>query len=363
MATRESILIVDDEQAVLRLIELVLRNEGYLCTTASSPAEARLQLEQGSFELMLCDMAMPGESGLDLIRDVTARYRDLAVVMVTGADDPDLARVAVDLGAYGYVVKPFTPNVLVIAVANAVHRRRLELENRRYREHLEEIVLERTIELRRLVERLQSSEGDLQRSREETIRRLAMAIGFRDGETGEHIERMSTVCAEVAARLGLPPERCELIGLASPLHDIGKIAIPDRILLDPEPLDAGGWEVMRSHAELGYRMLTGSNEELLDLAAEIAWTHHERMDGSGYPRGLRGTEIPIEGRIAAVADVYDALTSGRVYQDALAHDEAIEILHAGRGSLFDPDALDALVAVLGGSVPAQSGRSPQRMSE
>jgi len=363
MASRERILVVDDEKAVLRLIDLVLRDEGYRCTTVQGAAQARSQLADGTFELMLCDVAMPEESGLDLVRDVTARHRSMAVLMVTGADDPDMARAALDLGAYGYVVKPFTPNVLVIAVANAVHRRRLELENLRYREHLEEIVLDRTIELRAAIARLQASEGALQRSREETIRRLAMAIGFRDGETGEHVERMSTLCAQIAAKLGLSPDRCELIRLASPLHDIGKIAIPDRILLDPEPLEACDWEIVRSHAELGRRLLSGSTEELLDLAATIAWTHHERIDGSGYPRGLRGNEIPIEGRIAAVADAYDTLTSGRIYQGAVAHEEAIEIMRAGRATLFDPAAFDALLAVLGAHEASGARHSPRGVSE
>jgi putative two-component system response regulator len=364
MAHRENILVVDDEQAVQRLITLLLRNEGFGCATAGSATEARERLADQKYDVMLCDVTMPGESGLELVRDVMASQRELAVVMVTGVDDPELARAALDLGAYGYVVKPFAPNTLLIAVANALHRRRLELENRRHREQLEELVFERTMELREAITRLQSSEAALQRSREEAIRRLAMAVEFRDGETGEHIERMSDLCGLVARRLGLPADQCELIRLASPLHDIGKIAIPDRILLNPDPLDSDQWEVMRGHAELGYRMLAGSDEELLELAATIAWTHHERIDGSGYPRGLRGDEIPIEGRIAAVADVYDALTSGRVYQEALPQDEAIEILESGRGTLFDSAVLEAFLAELNGDTKLGARpRSPQRVSE
>ncbi len=358
MAHRENILVVDDDASILRLITLLLRDEGYGCATAESVADARARLGREQFELVLCDMTMPGESGLELVREVRVEHPELAVVMVTGADDPELARTSLEIGAYGYVVKPFTPNVLTIAVANALHRRRLELENRRHRERLEEIVFERTLELHRAIERLRASEAALQRSRAETIRRLAMAVEFRDGETGEHIERMSALCARIAAQLGLPADRCELIRAASPLHDLGKIAIPDRILLNPDPLEADEWEVMKSHAELGYRMLAGSGEELLDLAATIAWTHHERMDGSGYPRGLRGEEIPIEGRIAAVADTFDTLTSGRVYQQPLGTIEALEILRAGRERLFDPAALDALLAVLADdeeTVPPRAG--------
>jgi putative two-component system response regulator len=343
----EGILVVDDEDAVRRLIETVLRNGGYVCEGASNAAQARKCLATGAFSLVLCDVTMPGESGIDFVRTVRADQPDLAIVMVTGVDDPALARTAVELGAYGYVVKPFKSNALLIDVMNALHRRRLELENRRHRERLEELVDERTTELREVVERLKESEGAVQRSRAEMIRRLAWAIEFRDGETGEHIERMSVICAALARQLGLPDDRCELIRIASPLHDIGKIGIPDRVLLNPEPLTEEEWVVMRRHSELGHRLLAGSGEALLDLAATIALTHHERLDGSGYPHGLKGEEIPIEGRIAAVADVFDALTAGRVYQRAYPLEEAIGILRTGRGRLFDPEVVDAFLETLG----------------
>jgi putative two-component system response regulator len=267
-------------------------------------------------------------------------------VMVSGVDDPGFARSAIELGASGYVVKPFTSNVLRIGVANALHRRRLEAENRRHRERLAEIVLERTVDLRAAVARLEESEQALRRSHEETIRRLALAVELRDGSTGAHIERMGELCARIARRLGLAPDRCELIRLASPLHDVGKIAIPDRILSKADELDGAEWEIIRTHAEIGHRMLAGSGHELLDLAAAIALTHHERLDGSGYPQRLRGDEIPVEGRIAAVADVFDALTSQRVYQPARPVDEALAILEAGRETMFDASVLDALHAVL-----------------
>jgi putative two-component system response regulator len=346
MPHREHILAVDDEQAILRLMRLLLADAGYRCTTAESAHEARRELAGGRFELALCDMTMPEESGLELVRHLADEYPDTPVVMVTAVDDPELARAAVELGTYGYVVKPFTANVLLIAIANALNRRRLELENRHHRERLAEIVLDRTGELRETVARLEESQLALRRSREETIRRLALAVEFRDGETGKHVERMSQTCERIARRLGLPPERCELLRIASPLHDIGKIKIPDRILTTTDPLSPEDWEIVRAHPETGYEMLSGSGQELLELAATIALTHHERVDGSGYPRGLRGDEIPIEGRIAAVADVFDALTSERVYQQALPPSEAMEILEAGRDTHFDASVIDALHAVL-----------------
>ena len=358
MAEREHILAVDDEQAILRLIAILLEDAGYTCSTAENVPAARALLARETFSLALCDMTMPGETGLDLVRSIAAEHSETAVLMVTAIDDPEIARAAMEFGASGYVVKPFTPNVLLIAVRNALHRRRLELENRRHRERLADIVLERTAELQEAVARLEDSEQALRRSREETIRRLALAVAQRDGETGAHIERMSSMCAALAQGLGLAPERCELIRIASPLHDVGKIGIPDRILLTADRLTEDDWHVVRRHPEIGHELLSGSGEEMLEMAATIALTHHERLDGSGYPRKLRGRDIPIEGRIAAVADVFDALTSGRVYQRAYSIDEALEILEEGRGTLFDPEVLDSLRGTVASGMLVVSGVEP-----
>lgn len=177
----------------------------------------------------------------------------------------------------------------------------------------------------------------------ETIARLARAVEYKDEDTGEHIERMSAYCELLARRLDFPAERCELIRLASPMHDAGKIAVPDEILLKPGRLTPEERKEMERHTEVGYDLLTGSSYELLDLAASIALTHHERFDGTGYPRGLRGWEIPVEGRLAAVADVFDALSSDRVYRPAMPIDECLEIMRAGRESHFDPEVLDVFL--------------------
>jgi putative two-component system response regulator len=263
--------------------------------------------------------------------------------MVSGNDDPVLAERALELGAFGYVVKPFRTSELAIAVTNALRRRRLEIENREHRERLEQIVLDRTSALRQAVTRLESKEEELQRSREETIHRLARAAEFRDLETGRHIERVSRYCALIATRLGLEDERVELLRLAAPLHDIGKIGIPDRILLKPGSLTPDERRVIETHSEIGYHMLAESGQELLELAATIAWTHHERIDGEGYPRRLSGEEIPLVGRIVAVADVFDALTSDRVYRPALPVDETVRVLRGARGTQFDEAVLDVFL--------------------
>jgi putative two-component system response regulator len=211
---------------------------------------------------------------------------------------------------------------LVINVHNAAHRRDLELASQANAARREMTL------------------------QEETIHRLSSAAELRDVETGQHIERMSAYAAFLAEKVGLPPERVTLIRTASPMHDIGKIGIRDTVLLKPGQLTSEERAEMQRHAEIGYGILKDSETELLQLGALLALTHHERFDGSGYPNGLSGTEIPIEGRIAAVADVFDALTSDRVYRDALPADEAIDMMLQERGKHFDPDVLDAFVAHL-----------------
>jgi putative two-component system response regulator len=324
------ILIVDDEPAVQAALSRLVQLDGHVAEVAGDADEARSRLDRGIFEVVLCDIHMPGRSGLDLTGEILGRYPDLAVVMISGADDPALADAALGLGAFGYIVKPFRDADVYIAVANALRRRRLEIENREHRDRLEQLVGERT--------------AALERSRAETIHRLARAATMRDRETGHHIERVSLYCALIAAELGLPPARCELLKTASPLHDLGKIAIADSILRKPSRLDADERRVMMTHAELGHRLLADSGEPLLDLAAEIALNHHEHFDGSGYPRGIAGEEIPLEARILAVADVFDALTTDRIYRDAYPLERAVRHLRAGRGTSFDPLVVDALLA-------------------
>jgi putative two-component system response regulator len=260
--------------------------------------------------------------------------------MVTGMDDRKYADVAIELGAYGYVLKPFKPNELIINVGNALRRRTLEIDNRGHRERLEQTVLDRTAALRDTIAQLETSETELRRLREETIRRLSWAAEFRNQETGEHIVRMSLYCTLLARVAGLDADRAEMIRIASPMHDVGKIGVPDRILLKSGRLTEDERKVMQRHTEIGHRILAGSGVELLDLAALMALTHHERMDGTGYPRGLSGDEIPIEGRITAVADVFDALTSDRIYRQAFQPDEARATMLEGRGTQFDAALLD-----------------------
>ncbi len=291
-------------------------------------------LRSDGIDVCLCDVDLGTEgSGLDLAAELRGLGQSVAVVMMSGYDDTSLAEEALRTGAYHYLVKPFRNSELVIAVANAFHRRGLEQESAALRRELEATVAKRTLELAL--------------SREETIHRLARAVEFRDFHTGLHVERMAAFCRMIALRLGLPPDRCSLIRTASLLHDVGKLGIPDRILVKPGPLSEGERAEIEEHTTLGHRILRGSTSELIQLAAEIALSHHERFDGTGYPQGLSGEEIPLEGRIAAVCDVFDALTSSRPYRPrAFTQDEAVELLRYERGKAFDPEILDAFLGAL-----------------
>jgi putative two-component system response regulator len=322
LAKGTRILIVDDEAPVRQVLASMLERTCVICTTAANVSEARQRLAESGFELVISDLSMPGESATAFIESLAHGPEDIATLVISGLGDRRLAQTVIDLGAYGYISKPFTLDELVIAVHGALRRRELEIERRRLRE-LKEKALQ-----------------------EETIHRLAAAAELRDEETGQHVVRMAEYTAIVAREFGLPEERLELIRLASPLHDIGKIGIPDAILRKPGKLTLEERRVMETHAQIGHEVLAGSEAELLRLAALLALTHHERYDGGGYPRGLRGEEIPLEGRIIAVADFFDALTSDRVYRAALPIGEAVAMMEAERGRHFDPGVLDAFLRSL-----------------
>jgi putative two-component system response regulator len=272
--------------------------------------------------VLLCDLNLPGMNGLEVIRAALKAVPSIAAILVTGEDDPILAATMIDIGGFGYMIKPMGTTELVINVHNAAHRRDLTLAAEA------------------------SSARREQMLQEETIQRLSSAAELRDLDTGQHIERMSAYTGLLAEKLGFTADRVELIRTASPMHDVGKIGIRDSILLKPGALSAEERAEMQAHAEIGYRILKDSETELLQLGALLALTHHERFDGTGYPHGLSGTEIPIEGRIAAVADVFDALTSDRVYRKAYSPQDSVELMLLDRGKHFDPDVLDTFVANL-----------------
>jgi putative two-component system response regulator len=340
------ILVVDDEEALRRSLERQLRGWGYRCEGVGNASAARAALEAAARHLVLLDSNLPGESGIELLNHIRRSYPEVAVVMVTGEDDPKLARAAIASGAYGYLVKPIRATELLINIANALHRRALEARNRRAMERLQATVEQRSTELLGALGSFAQSTSMAIAAQTETIARLARLIEARDEGTGRHLDRMSHLCGLIGHQMGLAREQCDTLELASQLHDVGKVAISDAILLKPGKLTTEEFEVMKGHAEAGYRMLSDSRAELIQLAALIARTHHERYEGTGYPQGLAGADIPIEGRIAAVADVYDALTSDRVYRPAFAPRTAVDMMDAERGTHFDPDVLDAFHAAV-----------------
>jgi putative two-component system response regulator len=338
------VLVVDDQHAARAVAGRILQSR-YEVQFAADATEARVKLMGGSVDLLLCDIHLPGESGMELMESLLSRNgdNDVAVVMVTGEDSIALADRAFELGAYGYLVKPYRRGDLLITVSNALRRRQLEQQSRAYQRELEQDMIVKSLEAEHVRRLLRRSEESLERSRLETVHKLSLAVEMRDQVTGHHLSRMGAYCEEIARRMHLPDEECDVISLAAQMHDIGKIAIPDQILLKPGPLTEIERDQMKTHAEIGKQILQGSESPILQFAECIAWTHHEKVDGSGYPRGLPGEKIPLHGRIAAIADVYDALTRERPYRQAMSAAEASSLMAEDRGKHFDSDVLDVFM--------------------
>jgi putative two-component system response regulator len=342
-SSTDPVLIVDDDPQLQRALTQTLVSAGYRASGASSAEEARSVLSTTNVGLLLSDVNMPGQSGLELIRFALAEHPDTATLLMSGLDDPAIAQAGLEYGAYGYLMKPFGRSELIISVMNAFRRRALELASRATHADLERAVAARTRSLAQTIARLELAGGEVEVSRAETIERLAKAAEFRDIRTGTHLERMSGYCGVLGHRFGIDPRR---LTLASVLHDVGKIATPDDVLLKPGPLTADERKEIERHPQAGYDLLRGSTSTVLQLAAAIALTHHEKFDGTGYPAGLKRSEIPLEARIAAVADVFDALTSDRVYRAAWSVDDTLKEIQNQRAKHFDPVVVDAFMASL-----------------
>jgi putative two-component system response regulator len=335
------ILIVDDDAAVRRFLADALAGAGYDVHDVASGWEARQALERDTIALLLTEVSMPRETGLDLIRFTMSEHPATATLLMSALEDPGIARAAIDLGAYGFLSKPVSRSAALIGVMNALQRRDVEARERAERAELERAVAGRTRALAEALARLEVAAEQGRRLQVETIERWAQAAEYREPGIARHVKRMSRYCGVLGRTLGL---QLGSIELASVLHDVGKSRIPDSILLKPGPLTADERLAIETHADIGYEMLRDSGSGVLDLAAVIARTHHEKFDGSGYPRGLAGAEIPIEGRIAAVADVFDALTCDRAYRQAWSLESTVAWMTRERGKHFDPTVLDALLS-------------------
>ncbi len=340
---KERILATDDRPEMLRLVSRALSSH-YDCQFATSAEEARDKLAEEPFQLALCDIEMPDDSGIGLAEEIISNYPHTCVVLVTGVDDPTVADRAFEFGACGYLVKPFWPGQLLITAMNALRRHELELAEQARSRRLLRRAQNEAVQLRdELAIAQQQAIEELRASRQETVERLALAIELHDAETGRHVNRMASIAAYLGSGLGMGQEQVLLLRAAAPMHDVGKIAIPDEILRKPGPLTDVEREEMKRHTVVGHRLLADSQSDLLRLAATIALTHHERFDGYGYPQGLSGYDIPLEGRIVAVADVFDALLSDRYYRPALPARDAIRVIERGRGTQFDPAVVDVLL--------------------
>lgn len=321
-----NILIVDDEPYVCEVLFRWLTAAGYRCTVASDAKWALEYLEREKFHLVLCDIKMPGMSGLDLLNMVRTKFRDVAVVMVTAVDDRKTGITALELGAYGYVIKPFERNEILINVASALERRDMALVSQEYERNLAEHARQRI--------------GAVRQREEKTVERLVAAMGSLIGESEMHVRRVGLYASALANSIGWTAQKAYDIQIAAMMHDVGKIVVPAGILLKPGKLTAEEFEVVKRHPQAGADILQGTQIEMLDMAKDIALCHHERWDGSGYPHGIAGDSTPESARITSIVEVYDALMSGRPYREAFSEDEALDMLRAEKGKQFDPEILE-----------------------
>jgi len=357
---KKQILFVDDDQRVLDALRRTLHDQAddWSMTFVRKPEAAWERLLETAYDAVVSDVKMPGLGGMDLLERIrlTAKPKDVPVGMLTGVDDDSLKTKALDLGAVDLLNKPIESSHLVARLRNLLQVKAQE-DDLRARNNL-------------LTEKIRRQNLDLSQSRMSVVCHLGMAAELRDEDTGNHVIRVGCFSRAVAASMGMPRSFLEMILLAAPLHDIGKIGIPDSVLLKPGPLNDEEWAIMQGHCEIGERILREQSkavvplfdwyavephsmrdamenrDPVLDMAATIALTHHEKWDGSGYPRKLSGEAIPLESRIVAIADVFDALTSNRPYRAARPEEEALTIIESTVGSHFDPRVHSAFLRAL-----------------
>jgi putative nucleotidyltransferase with HDIG domain len=329
-------LIVDDELPARKLLVAMLSETGVQCTPAGCGEDALRVLETEPIDAVLSDINMPGMSGLELLTKVLPRFPSLAFLVVTGEEDVRVGIEAMKSGAEDYLVKPLQIDLVLASLKRALEKKHLQREVENYHQHLEEMVGERTAQL-------ESALRQIELSYEATLKALGAAIDLRDSQTAGHSQRVALYSRRLANELCATEHELQTITWGAWLHDIGKLAIPDAILLKPGALSEEEWVIMRSHVRIGHDLV--KRIPFLADAAEIILTHHERCDGSGYPRSLKGVDIPLGARIFAVADTLDAMTSDRPYRSARSFEEAQTEIRSGSGSRYDGEVAKVFLSI------------------
>jgi putative nucleotidyltransferase with HDIG domain len=332
----EQILVVDDEEAIREVVSTMLESKGYRCTAVSNGRAAQEQVKKSTPDLVLSDMIMPEMDGIKLLDWLREYDPEVPVIMVTAIHDISTALEAIRRGAYDYILKPFEKDQLFLGVGRALQHRRLVAENRSYQLKLEQQVEERTAQLNQSLAQLEQSYDD-------TLEALGSALDLKDAETEGHCQRVTAFTISIAKAMPVPNNYLAILARAAFLHDIGKMAIPDGILRKPGPLTDDEKQIMRTHCEIGYNMLI--RIPFLRDAAEIVLAHQEFFDGTGYPRGLKGDQIPLGARIFTIADSLDAMISDRPYRRALPMSHAREEIRRCSGTQFDPKVVEVFSTI------------------
>jgi putative two-component system response regulator len=337
---RANMLIVDDDPAIHRMIGRIFRRHAIDLHSAYGGPQALEHIQSKPTDLILLDLSMPGMDGFDVANQIKddPDWQHIPIIIITGRDEADIMARALGECADDFITKTADPSEIIARVNYHLKRKRILDQLHHDQRQCHDIISLKTSQLALTLQRLKDASL-------EVIWRLTAASEYRDNETGQHIKRMSHYAAAMAQKMGLKKKTIDTLLYAAPMHDIGKIGIPDAILLKPGPLDEDEWVVMKSHATMGANILSGSTIGFVKMGEIIALTHHEKWDGSGYPKGLEGRSIPLIGRIIALADVFDALTSRRPYKEPFSIEKANRIIAEGKGRHFDPDIVEVFFSI------------------